>query len=405
MASAATTKRVPFTTTQKKTLFALSSAVGLRMLGLFLVLPVFTLYGLEFTHSHLLAGIAFGAYGLTNAFLQIPLARLSDRIGRKKVLLLGMSVFALGSFVCAIPPWFPHAAQISILILGRLLQGAGVTVSVAFATVADHVQPEKRSTAMAILGIPIGVAFIIGVVGGPLLAGGLGISSLFWLTGILGFGTVALLIAELPDLPPSGAGPTPLRELLGNINLLKLDGGGFLINFFMATFFFYFPLIVHRHLGMGHYYEILLPMVILSAFTMFGFSRAADRGWSKGVLIVAYLIFIPSGLLLFAPGWFGLGAHPIAAVILAGALFYIAFTGLEPVLPSSVSKSAPEIAYGSALGIYNSFQYFGTFAGAFVAGALAHLASPTTEMAVWIVAALVGCLLMNALKLRPHARE
>src|SRR5579872_2935721 len=131
--------RVPFTPLQKKILFALASVVCLRMLGLFLVLPVFTLYGLQFTHSRFLVGFAFGCYGLTMAILQIPLGRLSDRIGRRKVLLLGMSLFSLGSFLCALPPYFPHAWQIWELIFGRLVQGGGAIISVAFATVADHV--------------------------------------------------------------------------------------------------------------------------------------------------------------------------------------------------------------------------------------------------------------------------
>src|SRR5260370_31495604 len=166
-----TAGRTPFTTLQKKVLVALASTVGLRMLGLFLVLPVFTLYGLQFTSSRFLVGFAFGSYGLTMAILQIPLGRLSDRIGRRKVLLLGMTLFSMGSFICAIPHWFPRAVEIGVLIAGRLVQGGGAIVSTAFAAVADHIEPQRRSTAMAVLGIPIGAAFAIGIVGGPLLAG------------------------------------------------------------------------------------------------------------------------------------------------------------------------------------------------------------------------------------------
>ena len=147
-------QRFSFTSTQKKVLFTLASMVGLRMLGLFLVLPVFTLYGLRFTNSKFLVGFAFGAYALTMAILQIPLGRLSDRIGRRKVLVMGMTLFSVGSFLCALPPLFPHSWQIWELILGRLVQGGGAIISVAFATVADYIAPERRSTAMAVLGIP-----------------------------------------------------------------------------------------------------------------------------------------------------------------------------------------------------------------------------------------------------------
>ena len=140
------------------------------MLGLFLVLPVFTLYGLQFTRSRFWVGFAFGCYGLAMAAAEMPLGRLSDRIGRRKVLLMGMSVFSLGSLMCAIPPWLPPHIQIGELILGRLVQGSGAITATAFATVSDTVERDRRSTAMAILGIPIGASFILGVIAGPLIA-------------------------------------------------------------------------------------------------------------------------------------------------------------------------------------------------------------------------------------------
>jgi MFS family permease len=395
MTTAKKTSRIPFTPIQRKILLALASVVGLRMLGLFLVLPVFTLYGLKFTSSHFLVGFAFGCYGLTMAILQIPLGRLSDRIGRRKVLILGMTLFSLGSFICAVPHWFPHAMQIGVLIAGRLIQGGGAIVSVAFATVADHVEEANRSTAMAVLGIPIGVAFIVAIIAGPIIAGWLGTASLFWLTGILGLGTDFLLVSYLPDVPPKGGEPAPLIEVFRNLRLLALDGGGFLMNFFMATFFFYFPLIVtgEHHVGMKHYYAILLPMIFISAVTMFGFTRGADKGWSGPLSAIAFLIFLPSSLLLFSPSTLGFSSNTLTAVLVGGTLFYIGFTGLEPILPSLVSKSGPESAYGTSLGAYNSAQFLGSFVGGSVAGALARF-SPVHVMATLIVASVVGFLLM-----------
>jgi MFS family permease len=391
--------RVPFTSTQKKVLFALASVVGLRMLGLFLVLPVFTLYGLKFTSSRFLVGLAFGSYGLTMAILQIPLGRLSDRIGRRKVLLMGMSLFSLGSFLCAIPHWFPHSLQIGALIFGRLVQGGGAIVSVAFATVADFIEPQRRSTAMAVLGIPIGAAFVVGIIGGPILAGILGTAFLFWVTGFLGLGTDLLLAKYLPDAPPSGIAPAPIAQVLANSPLRALASGGFLMNFFMATFFFYFPLIVtgQLHMKMNQYYILLLPMMVISGFTMFGFSFGADRGWARPLAAIAFLSFIPSSLLLFRPQAAGLDPNRIAAVFVAGTLFYIGFTGLEPILPSLVSKSAPESAYGTALGIYNTAQFFGSFVGGAVAGAFSRF-SATPMMATLMIAAAVGILLMLAVR-------
>ncbi|MGE5326836.1 MAG: MFS transporter, partial [Deltaproteobacteria bacterium] len=292
MTKANQSSRIPFTTVQRKILLALASVVGLRMLGLFLVMPVFTLYALQFTKSYFLAGFAFGSYALVMALLQIPLGRLSDRIGRRKVLMLGMTLFSLGSFVCAVPHWFPPGAQIGVLIAGRLIQGGGAIVSVAFATVADHIEEENRSTAMAVLGIPIGISFIVGIIAGPLLAGWLGTASLFWLSGFLGIGTDLLLASYLPDAPPKGGKPAPLLEVIRNQRLIALDVGGFLMNFFMTTFFYFFPLIVTVKHGvkMTHYYEILLPMIFISGITMFGFTRGADKGWAVPLSVVAFLV-------------------------------------------------------------------------------------------------------------------
>ncbi|HKW92227.1 MAG TPA: MFS transporter [Methylomirabilota bacterium] len=391
--------RASFTTGQWRILAALASSVALRMLGLSLVLPIMTLYALEFTGSSLLAGLAFGGYGLTMAALQIPLGRLSDRLGRRRILIWGMALFSLGSFLCAIPAWLPRGLEIGILILGRLVQGGGAIVSVAFATVADHVEPARRSTAMAILGIPIGGAFIIGVIAGPALAGRFGLSSPFWLTGVLGLAAVLLVARYLPTEPPRAATTVPLRAVLGSRALLDLAGAGFVMNLVMGTFFFFFPLIASRryHLMVTSYSKLLLPMALVSAATMVAFSRGADRGRARPLAVFAFALFVPSSLLLFRPDWLGLDPGRLSLLIVAGTLFYVAFTGLEPILPSLVSRAAPEGTYGTALGLYNSLQFLGSFGGGALAGALAPL-SPAYVAGLLAGAALVGCgLLMSRL--------
>jgi MFS family permease len=388
-------QRLSFTSTQKKMLFALASMVGLRMLGLFLVLPVFTLYGLQFTSSKGLVGFAFGAYALVMAILQIPLGRLSDRIGRRKVLVMGMTLFSVGSFLCALPPLFPHSWQIWELILGRLVQGGGAIISVAFATVADHIEPEQRSTAMAMLGIPIGVSFAVGIIAGPILAGWFGTAFLFWLTGFLGLGTDFLLVRYLKDEVPQREAPAPLAQVFAHPPLLAYAAGGFLMNLFMNTFFFHFPLIVtgQHHLKLTHYYMLLLPMMVVSGITMFGFSQGADKGWARPLAALAYLMFIPSFLLLFAPTWLGQDPQRLLPVFLAGTLFYIGFTGLEPILPSLVSKAAPGASYGTALGFYTTAQFLGSTVGASVAGILANYPINRTLL-IMVGAATVGFLMM-----------
>lgn len=384
--------RIPFAPQQRKVLLALAATVGLRMLGLFLVLPIFTLYGLQFTSSRFLVGFAFGAYGLTMAFLQIPFGRLSDRIGRRKVLVLGMGLFSAGSFLCAMPHLFPPPYGIAILILGRLVQGGGAIISVAFAAIADHIEADKRTTAMAVLGIPIGASFVVGIIGGPILAGIFGTAFLFVLTGCLGLMTDFLLLSYLPDVPASSQGPTSISEVLRIKPLLLLSAGGFLMNFFMSSFFFQFPLIVtgQHHLKMTEYYRLLLPMMVVSGITMFAFSRGADRGWGRPLSALAFVIFFPSVVLLFHSGLAGFDPHSLTGVLIAGTLFYIGFTGLEPVLPSLVSKHAPESAYGTALGLYNSAQFLGSPAGSSLSGAL----SPPYVFATLLCASVIGAVLM-----------
>ncbi len=385
--------RVPFTSQQWRILLALAATVGLRMLGLFLVLPVFTLYGLQFTNSKFLVGFAFGAYGLTMAMLQIPFGRLSDRIGRRKVLILGMGLFSAGSFLCAIPQWFEPPFGIGVLILGRLVQGGGAIISVAFAAIADHIEPERRATAMAVLGIPIGASFVVGIIAGPILAGLFGTAFLFVLTGCLALVTDFLLIRYLPDTPPSPEPPVRVSEVLKIRPLLAYAAGGFLMNFFMSSFFFHFPLIVtgQHHLKLTEYYTLLLPMMAMSGITKFAFSRGSDRGWGKPLSAIAFLTFLPSVLLLFHPEAAGFDPNRLTGILIAGTLFYDGFTGLEPVLPSLVSKHSPETAYGTALGIYNSAQFLGSPAGSSLSGAL----STSALLVVLLCASVLGFVLMT----------
>ncbi|MGH9400895.1 MAG: MFS transporter [Terriglobia bacterium] len=376
-------------------LLALSCAVGLRMLGLFLVLPVFTLYGLEFTSSRLLVGVAFGCYGCAVALTAIPMGRLSDHIGRRKVLLLGMTIFGIGSVLCAVPAWFPASDRIDVLIIGRFVQGLGTITAAAFATVADHFPPERRSTAMAILGIPIGAAFALGVIGGPLIGGMFKVESLFWITAALAFATVGLLATSLPDSPPRPEAVAPVMVVLRKKALLWLDASGFLMNVFMTAFWFYLPLILTRqhHLAMTHFYIVLLPMLLISGGTMFAFSRSADRGIARPAAAVAFLLMAVSGVLLFRPQLAGLDPAHLWAVLVPGAIFFIGYTGLEPILPSLVSKHAHENAYGTALGSFQTLQYLGSFAGGALAGGFSRL-SATVPLIFLLATGLLGFLVM-----------
>jgi len=285
--------------------------------------------------------------------------------------------------------------RIGELIAARFIQGVGTITSTAFATVADTVPAERRSTAMAVIGIPIGASFMLGVVGGPFLAHYYGTRFLFVLTGMLGLGSVLLLALFLPGVPARPTAPVKLAEVIGMPAMLALDLSGFFMNIFMTAFWFNFPLIAtgRHHLKMLQYNEVLVPMLLVSGVTMFGFSRGADRGWGRGLGSVAFLILVASAILLFAPDSAGLNPEKFPALFVAGTLFLIGFTALEPILPNLVSQAAPATSYGTALGSFQTFQFLGSFAGGSVAGALAHL-SPNFMMATLTATSLAGCLLM-----------
>jgi hypothetical protein len=208
---------------------------------------------------------------------------------------------------------------------------------------------------------------------------------------------VWFLSRYLPDIAPRESPPAPLPEILRNGPLLGLDVGGFLMNFLMASFFFYFPLIARdqHHLSMTRYYVVLLPMMLISGLTMLGFSLGADRGWARPLAATAFLVFFPTAVLLFRPETIGFDPNRLLALLVPGVLFYVGYTGLEPILPSLVSKAAPEGAYGTALGFYNTSQFLGSFVGGSVAGGLSRLPSAYI-MFTWMAVSCAGLSLMLA---------
>ncbi|PTL35614.1 hypothetical protein CLG94_07510 [Candidatus Methylomirabilis limnetica] len=389
--------RANFSSDQKRTIATLSVAIAIRMLGIFLVLPIFTLYGEQFTSSKPLIGLALGSYGLANALLQIPFGWLSDRFGRKPLLIIGLILHGVGSILAAVPP------NIYALIAARLIQGTGAVSSVAFAMVADSVDEKNRATAMAFLGISIGLSFVGGILAGPMIASLSGYASLFWLSGLLSL-LASIYVAVAIKEPPrerrtadvSGDRPS-VASVFKIPGIIKLGVCGFLMSFFMSSFFFYFPLLARRHLPLQSYYLLLGPMVLAAAVVMFGASRAADRGWAKSMGVMAFVVLAISGWLLFRGADLGLQDHPLLVLTIAGVFFFAGYTSLEPILPSLITKASPKTMYGTALGTYSSLQFLGSFAGGAAAGFLSTLGTEFV-MAALLVAAASGIILMSQVK-------
>ncbi|MBI2883036.1 MAG: MFS transporter [Candidatus Methylomirabilis oxyfera] len=389
--------RANFSPDQKRTIAGLSVTIAIRMLGIFLVLPVFTLYGEQFTTSKPLIGLAFGSYGLTNAMLQIPFGRLSDRFGRKPLLLIGLALHSVGSILAAVPP------NIFALIAARLIQGTGAISSAAFALVADSVDEKNRATAMAFLGATIGLSFVGGILAGPMIASLSGYASLFWLSGLLSLlaaGYLTLAVKEPPRerrTTDTSSDRPSVVSVLKIPDIVKLDICGFLTSFFISSFFFYFPLLARRHLPLHNYYLLLGPMLLVGVVVMFGASRAADTGRAKSAGVTAFVLLAISGWLLFREAALGPHAHPLMVLMMAGMLFFAGFSSLEPILPSLITKASPKTVYGTALGTYHSLQFLGSFAGGVAAGFLSALGMEFL-LAALLIAAASGVILMAQVK-------
>lgn len=339
----------------------LSLIYALRMIGMFMVLPVLALYAraLPVPASDLQIGLAIGLYGLTQAALQIPLGWLSDRIGRRPVVIGGMLVFALGSFIAA------GATSIEGVLLGRAVQGMGAVSAAVSAWLADVTRTEVRTTAMAILGVGMGAAFILALVLGPVLAGVVGVPGLFLLTGVAALTSLPILLWAVPTgprLPPTAGG---LRMALSSGTLMRLNGGILVLHATMAALFVAAPLALADTLSlpMAAHWKVYLPVLLLSIVPVFPVIRATERYGRMPVVFVGAI-----GLLAVALGLLALGAHTAAVLLVALLMFFIAFNFLEGALPSLISRAAPPAFKGAALGVYASGQFLGGFSGGLLGG-------------------------------------
>jgi MFS family permease len=355
-----------FTSSQKKTIMAMSSVVGLRMLAVFLILPIFTLYAGKFTNNFILIGIAFGIYGLSRAIFQIPFGFLSDKFGRKNILFIGMLLFGIFTFIIG------FSSNILELIVLRFLQGVAAESSVTFALVSDTVSENDRAKALAYLGMPIGLSFVVGIVLGPLLSFYFGYPFLFYSSGILGMlSAFSILIwVEEPKsremLKEIEISFKDIVKIFKNKTLANLSIQGFLLSFFMMIFFFSMPLIVKSELGTGYYYKVLIPMVIFSLFAMIKASKKADMGHEARLLKLSYILMAISSLFLFT----GFNHYALPIIIVGGILFFTGFSITEPIIPSLVSKSSDKSFVGTSMGVYNTLQFSGSFFGGSIAGLL-----------------------------------
>jgi MFS family permease len=378
----------------------LAGIFALRMLGLFLILPVFAIYATTLAggSNPALVGLAMGAFGLTNACGQIPFGIASDKFGRKRVIIIGLIVFAAGSVVAA------ATSNIYWVIAGRLMQGAGAISAAITAMIADSTREEHRTKAMAMVGGSIGLTFAVSLVIAPLLYHLIGMPGIFVLMGVLALVSIFIVAFVVPAAPLVVAKRAPFSAVLRNPELMRLNYGVFALHVTQISMFMVMPsaLIKFSGLAVAEHWKIYLPVVLLSfAFMLPPVFIGEKHGKMKQVLLgaVALLLVVQIGL------WIAFSQAQISGMTLIVLLlaFFIAFNILEASQPSLVSRVAPPSAKGAALGVYNTLQGLAIFLGGALGGIMQKHLGPSSVFALGT--GLTGAWLIIALSMKNLQRR
>ena len=391
------------TALERRSSFSLASIFALRMLGLFLVLPVFVLEARKYPGGEDAArvGLAMGIYGLTQAVLQLPLGMASDRFGRKRVIVLGLLVFAGGSLLAAL------ADTLTGLLIGRALQGAGAVSAAVTALLADQTRDVVRTKAMALVGGSIGLMFAVALVAAPLLVAQVGLPGLFGLTCALALAGIAVVLWWTPAEPVQhqNAPRGNLSDVWKNADLVRLNFGVFALHTVQMAMWMAVPaLLVQAGLGKDLHWQVYLPAVVVSFLFLGGLFAMERRGLLRGTLLASIGLVLVVQLGLAWVSWAVPNGQPPGLWTLGLLLlvFFCGFNALEASQPSLVSRMAPASLRGAALGSYNMLQSLGLFAGGALGGALVQWAGKPTLFAA--TAALTALWLLLTWPLKPVAR-
>ncbi len=363
------------TRTEIRASVSLASVFALRMLGLFLIMPVFSVHAASLPGGHdtALVGLALGIYGLTQSFGQLPFGSASDKFGRKRIIVIGLILFAIGSFIAAV------ASDIYWVIIGRAVQGAGAISAAVTALIADSTRDEHRTKAMAMVGASIGLTFAASLVLAPVMYEVIGMGGMFALIGVLSLMAIVLVVYVVPDVPLVPVTRVPFREVLGNKELMRLNFGVFTLHLIQMAMFVVVPAMLIDLAGwpLPSHWKVYLPVVLASFLLMLPPVFVGEkRGKMKAVFLGAITL-----LMLVQIGFWMASIDSAASIVTFSILllgFFIAFNILEASQPSLVSRIAPAAARGTALGVYNTLQAAGLFCGGAVGGWLAQYAGPSS---------------------------
>ena len=374
---------------EKRAILGVGGIFALRMIGLFMIVPVFSVYGDNYAHATpFLIGLAVGIYGLGQAIFQIPMSLAADKFPRKPIIFLGLILFAIGGIIAA------NATDIYEVIIGRALAGSGAVSAVLMALLADVTREEMRTKAMATMGLTIATSIMLAFAFGPLLVGSLGISGLFWLTS--GFAVLAMLLLLFV--------PTPLRVLKHNLDnksigqqlatvlkigdLNRLHIGIFALHLTMTAIFVILPHQLNEVMGLSVRQQglVYLPLLFIGFAVAIPFIIIAESKRKMRQVFLGAIALMTAALIILA-----LGSQVGAGIILGLLLYFMGFNLLEATIPSWISKRAPVANKATAMGLNSSSQFF----GAFVGGAMGGLLLTQSNILAWgILAVIMGASLL-----------
>ena len=381
-------------------LFAIkvSLVMSTRMLGLFMLFPVMSVYASDYSSTTpFLIGLAIGIYGLTQACLQIPFGYLSDRFGRKPLLLAGLSLFLLGSIVAA------SATDIIFVVVGRALQGGGAISAVLMAFLADFISEENRAKANAFVGFQIGLAFMLSLLIGPIIASSAGMSGLFWVIAGLSI-VAALIVFTLPSVKPVNYYKLSLfafKEIL-NPRLMRLDFSVFSLHLILACGFIVMPilLIENNIVTIENNWQLYLPAILISFVGMVPLIIASEKyKKTKLVLLLSIGLLIISQILFFS---LDLSLNVFLILL---SLFFIAFNAVEAILPSLLSRTASASKRGLAMGVFSTSQFLGTFIGGAIGGLIYDIFDLNSVFLLTIFMAIIWWLVILTMPSKNNTTE
>lgn len=371
----------------------ISLVMAVRMLGLFMLFPVMSVYAGDYENATpFLIGMAIGIYGLTQAIFQIPFGYLSDRFGRKPILIVGLLIFLLGSIMAA------NTSNIIIVVIGRAFQGGGAISAVLMAFLADSVSEENRAKANAFVGFQIGVAFMLSLLIGPIISSRVGLSGLFWVIALLSFIAI-LIVLSLKQTKSITYYKLSLKAFKENFTkeLLALDFSIFSLHLILAAGFIVMPLLIMESqiVSMIDNWQLYLPAVLLSFLGMIPLIIISEKfKKTKYILLISILLLISSQIIFFS-----LNLN-FKVFLITLTIFFVAFNTVEALLPSLLSRTASASKRGLAMGIFSTSQFLGTFIGGAIGGFIYDIYNLNSVFLFTIFVAIIWWLLILFMPLK-----